>query len=403
MKLSDIISLAWGNLTHRRVRSWLTLLGIFAGIAAIVALISLGQGLQGAVTEQFASLGVNTISIQGAGSSFGPPGTNAVGKLSNHDIRLIQQIQGVDDSFGRYILPTVLTSRNVEESAFAASIPGGRSLDKIIEMTNIDIENGRMIENFRDDSQIVVGGTIEFDGRKPDVGEKVTINGETFRIAGTLKKKGNPIFDNVVLMTQNKMEKLFSVKDDYSIIIVTVKDDADLLTVQSEITRKLRRDRGQKIGEEDFVVSTPQESLDALNEILLIVQILLVGIAAISLVVGAIGIANTMYTAVLERRREIGIMKAIGATNKSILGIFLFESGLLGFVGGAIGLSLGILISKGVQFVAQLYLGENILKATIPLWLVIGALAIAFIIGTVSGSLPARQAAKLSPVDSIRQ
>ncbi len=403
MKLSDIISLAWSNLTHRKVRSWLTLLGIFAGIAAIVALISLGQGLQGAVTDQFSSMGVNTITIQGAGSSYGPPGTNAVGKLTEDDVRLLEGIQGVDDVFGRFIIPTVLVSQDIEETAFAASVPGGRSTEKIIEMMGVDIENGRMIDNFRDDDQIVIGGTIKFDDRKPEVGEKITIQDKTFRIAGTLKKKGNPMFDNVVLMTENKMKEFFMVEDDFSMVIVIVEDDADPIAVQSELTRKLRRDRGQKLGEEDFTVSTPQESLEALNEILLIVQILLVGIAAISLVVGAIGIANTMYTSVLERRREIGVMKAIGATNSDILGIFLFESGLLGLVGGIIGLALGVIISKGVEFGAQLYLGENLLKASIPGWLIIGALAVAFIIGATSGTLPARQAAKLDPVDSIRQ
>jgi len=403
MKLSDIISLAWSNLTHRQIRSWLTLLGIFAGIAAIVALISLGQGLQGAVTDQFSSMGVNTITIQGAGSSYGPPGTNAVGKLTEDDVRLLEGIQGVDDVFGRFIIPTVLVSQDIEETAFAASVPGGRSTEKIIEMMGVDIENGRMIDNFRDDDQIVIGGTIKFDDRKPEVGEKITIQDKTFRIAGTLKKKGNPMFDNVVLMTENKMKEFFMVEDDFSMVIVIVEDDADPIAVQSELTRKLRRDRGQKLGEEDFTVSTPQESLEALNEILLIVQILLVGIAAISLVVGAIGIANTMYTSVLERRREIGVMKAIGATNSDILGIFLFESGLLGLVGGIIGLALGVIISKGVEFGAQLYLGENLLKASIPGWLIIGALAVAFIIGATSGTLPARQAAKLDPVDSIRQ
>ena len=404
MNILDSFKIAWGNLTHKRMRSWLTLIGIFAGIAAIVALISLGQGLQGAITEQFASLGINTITVTGAGSSYGPPGTNAVGKLGDHDIQLLERIHGVKDVIGRYIRATVATStQNIEENAFAASIPSGKTVEKIMDLMGLTIEKGRMIENIRDDQNVVLGGSIEFNNRQPQVGEKIEIKGETFRVVGLVKKKGNFMFDNVIFMTEHKMEELFNVKNDYNVIIVSIEDDADMTAVQDEIARKMRRDRGEKVGDEDFELSTPQESLKAFNDILLIVQILLIGIAAISLVVGAIGIANTMYTSVLERRREIGIMKAIGGTNNNILSIFLIESGLLGMVGGFIGLVVGIGISKGVEFGASIVLGKSILKAIVPWWLILGALSIAFILGALSGTLPARQASKLDPVDCLRK
>ncbi len=133
------------------------------------------------------------------------------------------------------------------------------------------------------------------------------------------------------------------------------------------------------------------------------VQVLLVGIAAISLLVGAIGILNTMYTAVLERRREIGIMKAIGARNSDVLYIFLVESGLLGLTGGIIGLLLGVGIAKLIQLIAYLALGESLIQATIPIWLIIGSLTFAFLIGALSGTLPARQASLLHPVDALRK
>ncbi len=402
--IADAFKIAWGNLTHRRVRSWLTLIGIFAGIAAIVALISLGQGLQDAITEQFAGLGINTITIQGAGSSYGPPGTNAVGKLGNSDIRLLEEIQGVDDVIGRYMRPTVASStRDIEETAFVSSIPSGKTVEKVMELMNLDLEEGRMIENIRDDNNIVIGGDVTFDDRVPDIGEKIEIEGEVFRIVGLLKKKGNFMFDKIIFMTEHKMEEVYSVEEDFNLIVVSVEEDVELTNIQDEIARKMRRDRGQKIGDEDFEISTPQESLAAFNDILLIVQILLIGIAAISLVVGAIGIANTMYTAVLERRGEIGIMKSIGATNNDILSIFLIESGLLGLTGGFIGLIVGVGISKGVELGAYIYLGENILKASVPWWLVVGALAIAFILGALSGTLPARRASRLDPVDCLRK
>ena len=127
-----------------------------------------------------------------------------------------------------------------------------------------------------------------------------------------------------------------------------------------------------------------------------------VGIALISLLVGGIGIMNTMYTSVLERTREIGVMKAIGAKNSDVLGMFLIESGLLGLVGGAIGVIIGMSISKLVEIGANSAFGPGTIVAVFPPYLIIGALAFSFIVGALSGVLPARRASKLKPVDALR-
>ena len=128
----------------------------------------------------------------------------------------------------------------------------------------------------------------------------------------------------------------------------------------------------------------------------------MVGIAAISLLVGGIGIMNTMYTSVLERTREIGTMKAVGAKNSDILFLFLFESGLLGLVGGAIGVGIGLGLGKTAEYIATVQLGTNLLQASTDSWLIFGALLFSFIIGALSGVLPAMQASKLKPVDALR-
>jgi putative ABC transport system permease protein len=133
-----------------------------------------------------------------------------------------------------------------------------------------------------------------------------------------------------------------------------------------------------------------------------LVQVVITGIAAISLFVGGVGIMNTMYTAVTERRRDIGIMKAVGAKNSHILSLFLIESGLVGIVGGALGIILGLSISRFVQFIAEYY-GVLSLKASFSLFLILGALAFSFIIGVVSGITPAMQASKLQPVEALRK
>ncbi|MEK6820731.1 MAG: FtsX-like permease family protein, partial [Nanoarchaeota archaeon] len=163
-----------------------------------------------------------------------------------------------------------------------------------------------------------------------------------------------------------------------------------------------RKERGEKEGQETFSVQTSSQLLESFNSIFAVVQAVFVGIAAISLIVGGIGIMNTMYTAVLERTKEIGTMKAVGAKNSDILLIFLFESGLLGLVGGAIGIGLGIGIGKAVEIIAQQQLGTPFLRASFSLTLILGALLFSFVVGSVSGVLPALQASRLKPADALR-
>jgi len=403
MKLDDYFKVAFGNLVHRKVRSWLTLLGIFVGVAAIVALIALGQGLQTAVQEQFIGLGLNTLSMTGAGSSFGPPGTNAVGKLSDRDIETLLRLNDVDVAFGRYIKPTIIEYRGERANSFVVSIPSEtRDQEKVINILNYELLEGRLVKGDETD-KVTVGANVRINDFYPGIGERITIQEKKYQVVGILEKKGNPATDNAILMAEEEVQELFSIQEDYSLIVIGLKDDADNAQVKEIAERAIRRDRGQKIGEEDFSISSPQDTLEAFNSILLAVQILLVGIAGISLLVGAIGILNTMYTAVLERRREIGIMKAIGAKNNYIQNIFLIESGLLGLTGGIIGLLLGIGIAKLVELIAYLSLGQTLIQATIPLWLIIGSLVFAFLIGALSGTLPARQASKLHPVDALRK
>ncbi len=402
MKLRDYFKIALGNLLHRRLRSWLTLLGIFVGVAAIVALIGLGQGLQTAIQEQFAGIGLNTLTVTGAGSSYGPPGTNAVGELGDKDIQLFSKINGVEIVFPRYIQGTRIEYGDKISGSFVASMPNNKERAKIIELLNVDIAKGKLITN-ENRKQITIGASVKIDTFKPSVGDKILVNGEKYQVAGILEKQGNPMVDSAIIMSEDEMKDLFSLSEDYNILIASIEPEANINEVKAAAERAMRRDRGQKIGEEDFDISSPQETLDAFNSILTTVQVLLVGIAAISLLVGAIGILNTMYTAVLERRREIGIMKAIGARNKDILYIFLVESGLLGLTGGIIGLLLGIGIAKLMQLIAFIALGESLIQATIPIWLIIGSLTFAFLIGALSGTLPARQASRLHPVDALRK
>jgi len=400
MNLKDIFVLAFANLRHRRVRSWLTLIGIFVGIMAVVALVSLGQGMQDAITEQFASMGTDKLTVQGAGSSYGPPGTNAVGILSDHDVILLERLNGVSQVIPRYIQAMILEYDGERDLFYGASVPrGGENL--IQEVFDVTLSEGRMVRG-DDGKNIVTGAGVKFDDKVLAVGQKVLINEETFRIVGTMEKTGNPMTDKQVLISEEVLVETLSLSSNYDLIAVQVEPAADMAQMKDVVERTMREDRNLDSGEEDFEVSTPQDALSSLNSILTSVQILIVGIASISLLVGAIGITNTMFTAVLERRREIGIMKSIGATKKDIQRLFLVESGLLGLSGGIIGVLLGVFIGKGVELGAQIYFGKTILQATFNPWMILGVLVFAFLIGTLSGTLPARKASQLKPVDALR-
>ena len=172
--------------------------------------------------------------------------------------------------------------------------------------------------------------------------------------------------------------------------------------LKSEIEDKLRKERHVKKGEEDFNVQTSEQLMGSFKNILLIVQILLIGVGSISLIVGGINIMNSMYTSVLQRTKEIGIMKAIGAKNSDILLIFLIEAGLLGLIGGAIGTFFGFLISKSAQIIAFKILGSNLLIIDFNPFLIISALAFSFFIGMLSGVAPAIQASRLKPAETLR-
>jgi putative ABC transport system permease protein len=183
---------------------------------------------------------------------------------------------------------------------------------------------------------------------------------------------------------------------------VQVDEGEDVFEVAERVEKDLRKHRDVTEDTQDFDIFTPEGLFESFQSILNIITIFLTGVAAISLLVGGIGIANTMYTSVLERTREIGVMKAIGAKNSDVFAIFFIESGLLGLVGAGVGIILGFAVSKSVEYIAVTSLNTTLLQAAVPTYLVVGLLAFGFVIGAVSGTLPAVQASKTNVVDALR-
>ncbi|MBN2052625.1 ABC transporter permease [Candidatus Woesearchaeota archaeon] len=410
--LRDYISLAIKNLSKKRLRTYLTMIGIFIGIAAVVALIGLGEGLKTAITSQFGFLGTDVLSVQAASVGFsGPPGAGAPNPLSDELAEKIEEINNVDMAFNRYLASATIEFREKQKIEFVISLVTGENRRDFERMLNLKMQEGRMLTD-QDDKGILLGDNYHkgatygatFD-RPIHAGDKVLINGKQFNVIGIIEKKGSFIFDDAIWMNDDVMINEGIRKDDGTIdtLGIRVKDASRIEQTQKDIEELLRKERDVDEGEEDFTVQTAQKALESLKSALFAVQLFVTIIALISLVVGGIGIMNTMYTAVLERTREIGIMKSIGAKNSTIFTLFAIESGFLGLVGGIIGIILGLTLAYGLAFIGSFALGSDLIQANVSMELILGALAFSFTLGTVFGLLPAIRASKLHPVDALRR
>ena len=404
--LSDFFNIIIKNLTNRSMRSWLTLLGIFIGIAAVVSLVALGDGLRAAITEQFSDAGTDKLIIQAQNVGFAPPGSTAVNKLTVDDYEAIKKIRGFKVVAYRLLRSSSLEFSDTKTFSFFISMPEGNEERKLVEdAMSLEPIDGRMLKT-GDKYKLVLGYNFfknDIFDKKPKIGNKILANGMEFEIIGFLDKMSNPQFNGIVLINEDAMVDALALDDSVDIITGQVINVNDIDDVAERVKKELRKRRDVDEGEEDFSVETPQQAVETFNSILDVVQAVIVGIAAISLLVGGIGIANTMFTSVLERRKEIGIMKAIGARNNSIMTLFLLESGTLGLVGGVLGVVLGIIFAKLVEIIGNNFLAEGLIVARFNPLVIIGALLFGFLIGTLSGIIPARQAAGLPPVDALRK
>ncbi len=403
--LEDYLKFAIDGIAHRRLRSWLTMIGIFIGIVAVVALISLGQGMQNAIDEQLKKVGSNRIIITpgGGGAMAGPTTSEFVAaKLYEDDVDVVKKVRGVEDATG--VLIKNVRVKFGDKSRYVMCFAGNTDPKTIDFIQNIDyfmVDKGKYPKE-GEKYKATIGPDLwkKFD-KEIKLGDKIEIEGREFEVAVITKKSGSPIQDTKVGIPLETAREMFNIPEEVMIIFVETKPGFNPSDVAEDIKEKLRKDHNVKKGEEDFSVQTAEQMIGRFKEILDTVQIVLIGIAAISLIVGGIGIMTTMYTSIIERTNQIGIMKAIGAKNSDILLLFLIEAGLLGLVGGVMGVLIGLVISKGVEILAAEY-GLEMLKAYMGWELILGALAFSFIVGCISGLLPARRASKMNPVDALR-
>ena len=398
--IGDYFTYAVTSILHKGVRSWLTMIGIFIGIATIVSLISLGQGMQDAINMQFEQMGSNIIMVM-PGNNFGAP--SGASKLTDHDIQIVEGVRGVNLVGGMIAKLGLVEFMGERKYTFIAGIPTDKSQKIIEDMQSVRVHEGRKFYP-TDKYRSIVTWMIQsgdFFKKPVKVNDRILIEEREFRVIGSIESIGNNQDDTNIYIPLDTAKEVFDTEDYYT-ILVQLKDGYQPADVADAIKERMRKDRNQKKGEEDFSVQTQEQLKESVGTVLDVVQAVLIGIASISLLVGGVGIMNTMYTNVLERTQEIGIMKAVGARNGDILGIFLIEAGIFGLLGGLVGIGLGLGFSKAVEYLGAGALGSDILRAHVSYTFVGSVLLFSFIIGCASGVFPARQAAQLKPVDALR-
>lgn len=400
--LKEYVKIAIRSLRRSKIRSWLTMIGVVIGVFLIISLLSLSEGIKGAILKQLSMIGKDIIMIfpgdlDNLATSFGGDL-----ELSNNDIDAIKKAKGVQD-----VVPMTYKALAVRfEGEVKTILINGISLDKGLTILRDDMgwqtTSGRW--SIPGKKEIVIGKAIPeniFPGIK--AGDEVIINGKNFKVAGILQSLGNQQDDSSATMDLAVFQSLTGERDGAKFAMAKIESGYNVDSVAENIEKELNesRKRVRGIDSPTFSVLTSEKATAIVEDILAIIQAAIFGFASISIIVGAVGIMNTMYTSVHDRIREIGIMKAVGAKRKTITTIFLIESGFFGLFGGIGGIILGLSLAKGAELILKTT-GGLYLKASMSPWLIIFGLAFSFLIGCISGYLPARSASKLKPVDALR-
>lgn len=403
--IEDYFKISYKNLLTKKTRSFLTITGIFLAIVTIFVLVSLSLGLKGFVDEQFELLGTDKFFVQ-------PKGTSGVGlseavEITNDDVDIVKKVIGVEEVTYFSIENGKIEFKDYPARYyFVIGMPteDEKSMELLFEAMDLGVDEGRFLKK-SDSKGVLMGYNYKhrqlFDS-PVRAGNKIEINDVEFEVIGIVDQVGNPQDDAQVYISTDDLDDVFGTGDRVDVMWVESKKGEDIEKVAERVEKKLMKFRDVDEDTVDFNVQTPKQIVGIFNNILNILLAFLVGIGSISVVVGGIGIANTMYTSVLERNKEIGTMKAIGAKNSDILLIFVIEAGILGLVGGILGLAVGIGIAKSIEYVSAVFIGSDIIRASMSPYLLIGVLLFAFFIGVVSGLTPSYQASKLRPVDALR-
>ncbi|HKY74287.1 MAG TPA: ABC transporter permease [Patescibacteria group bacterium] len=401
MNIENTTKIAVQAIFTNKSRSFLTMLGVVIGVCAVILLMAIGNGLQEYITRQFDALGANTITvipgnIFNEGGGFGGEESQiaalTTNKLRFSDVRDIQRLDGIKDASPIMIGATSVSFQNVTKKR---SVLG--ALPSYQHILNTKTKTGDFFTDADNDGAkrvVVLGSKLTTDlfNTADPIGKTVRVNGQAFRVRGVAEEKGSsfggPSFDDYIYMPYTTYVDLFG---DTKVTRIAVQ-----ATSKDEVPRvidSIKKTLGKRLKTDDFTVIETTDILKVINQILSVLTLGLGSIAAISLVVGGIGIMNIMLVSVTERTREIGLRKALGATPNTILLQFLIESSMLSIIGGMIGVAIAVLFSLIIN---------KFFPASVNFSSVALAFGVSAAIGIIFGVAPARRASQLSPIEALR-
>lgn len=411
------IKLAIKNLKSNLGRTLLSLLGIVIGVASVILVLSFGSGVKNYLVDQVSSFGTDIMQIEvkvpkvnkmSSANATGQVGGVNITTLKLDDAKKVAKLDNIDSWYAMVISQQITSFENKKKQAMMIGVTAG--VIKADPKTEID--KGRMFTEEEDSSlaQVaVLGSEIRkyYFGDSDPVGQAIKIKGQSYKVIGVLKSRGTTgvfSFDDTVYLPLQTVQKKLAGIDYIQTVIFKLKnmDKLDLTIAQAtDIMRTQHHISSNNSDDDDFAVNTIVELLDILDKVFFAVNALLLALTSVSLVVGGVGIMNVMYVAVSERTYEIGLKKSVGAKNFDILAQFLFEAMILTFMGGVIGIAIGILVTRGGEIVAG-SIGYP-LNLSITAWSIALGFGFSAFTGIVFGYWPARNASKMSPMEALRK
>ena len=374
------------NIQRNKLRTFLTIVGIAIGVTAVIGLLSISMGLRKSIDEQVNKLGQRFVMVTPGGGMGVSVVLQTFGKREKD---ILTGISGVEHVAGRYV-----TSANLEfkDKTIGARIGGVRAedLEYFIDQDFISLEQGTL---YTTSNKVVLGKDLWKQLDKPGIGQTLTIAGEKFKISGVLGTVSMPGFGSLVFMPIEKAWEIAGVKEDtYSLFIVIV--------TQPEVSKRIEQKFDQIYEEGEYSVLTNEKLTEQANQLLGIVDGFLISITGVSLIVGILGVANTMFVSITERISQIGVMKTLGATNNRVAFMIIQESAVITFLGSIVGIISGLLLGSAIEFLASLY--DITLVSFVPPEMMVIIVIGTVTLGVISGVLPAWEAAKMNPVEALK-
>jgi len=404
MMFKEYLKIAVKNLRTRQLRSWLTILGIVIGVFLIMSLLSLSQGLKNTVMNQLKAVGTDIVMIM--------PGdisnlmTTMMGgmELTEEDLNTIKNTEGVEQVLPNAYKAVLMQYEHQTKTVILYGMDIRNALDVYQNDMGMKIEKGRWpIAGKR---EIVLGSLVPVDvfpGLK--INTIATIKGRQFEIVGILESRGSKQDDMMAGLDINLYREVTGEKKGAPQAVAKISEGYSVDQVAKNIKANLEENAKRRAGESEgssYSVLTSEAMGSIVGNIMGVIQVVVFAFGSIAILVGGIGIMNTMYTSVRERTKEIGILKAIGAKNSTIVMIFLMESTIIGLIGGLMGMIPGLGLAKLIQILGQVYRTFYIEASITPGILFFGVL-FSILIGCLSGYFPARSASKLKPVEALRR